>query len=589
VKTLVLAFIAASALASPALAAQSRYAAPQESVSSRTPNLLAEEQKAQYREVFRAIKGGDWAGAAARLDGMGDGPLHNVARAELFLAKGSPEADLPSLLALIARAPELPQAAQLGRLAVTRGATDLPYIAPERDLVSLRGQPHRARPKPVKGDPLAAQLERDLQPYFKADQPLAAEALFMGRQSMLTPDAATQFEHRIAWSYYGVGDVGNARRLADQARMGSGEWALQAEWLAGLAAWRMEDCPAAKDRFTSVALRASDPETVAAGHFWASRAEQKCGDGDVARTRLRSAAQSNETFYGLLAATSLGIGTPPKGALHDYSDAEWRRVADKPNVRAAIALVEIGERNLADTAITHQARIGDSADHDALLHLAADLNLPGTQLWLAHNGPSGTRVNMAARYPEPDWRPIGGWRVDKALAFAHTLQESSFRTQIVSAAGAYGLMQVRPGTAGDIARSRGQGFDRQQLSEPAYNLEYGQTYLESLRDNPATGGLLPKVIAAYDAGPLPVGKWVAPDLEKDPLLYIESIPYWETRGYVPTVLRNYWIYEEKEGRPSPSREALARGLWPRFPGLSGPSAVRLDRKEAPRLAIRIGF
>ena len=60
------------------------------------------------------------------------------------------------------------------------------------------------------------------------------------------------------------------------------------------------------------------------------------------------------------------------------------------------------------------------------------------------------------------------------------------------------------------------------------------------------------------------------------LLYIESIPYWETRGYVTTVLRNYWMYEGKDGRlKSPSRAALAQGMWPKFPGLPGPSAVRL--------------
>jgi hypothetical protein len=58
------------------------------------------------------------------------------------------------------------------------------------------------------------------------------------------------------------------------------------------------------------------------------------------------------------------------------------------------------------------------------------------------------------------------------------------------------------------------------------------------------------------------------------LLYIESIPYWETRGYVPIVLRNYWIYDQERGKSTSSRESLAQGLWPRFPGLPGPSALR---------------
>src|SRR3546814_2128442 len=95
-------------------------------------------------------------------------------------------------------------------------------------------------------------------------------------------------------------------------------------------------------------------------------------------------------------------------------------------------------------------------------------------------------------------------------------------------------MQVRPGTAGDIARQRGEPFSPDQLSIPAYNLEYGQSYLEYLRGHHGTGGLLPKVIAAYNAGPAPISEWNSRRFgEGDPLLYIESIPYWETRGYVP--------------------------------------------------------
>jgi soluble lytic murein transglycosylase-like protein len=142
-------------------------------------------------------------------------------------------------------------------------------------------------------------------------------------------------------------------------------------------------------------------------------------------------------------------------------------------------------------------------------------------------------------------------------------------------------MQVRPGTADDIARARGEPFDSRQLTSPAANIEYGQSYIETLRDHYATGGLLPKVIAAYNAGPVPVAEWNSRRFDRgDPLLYIESLPYWETRGYVPIVLRNYWIYEEEAGKTGGSREALAQGLWPKFPGMPGARAVRLKPDEA---------
>jgi hypothetical protein len=83
-------------------------------------------------------------------------------------------------------------------------------------------------------------------------------------------------------------------------------------------------------------------------------------------------------------------------------------------------------------------------------------------------------------------------------------------------------------------------------------------------------------MASYNAGLVPLGKWQFEVRDKgDPLLWIESVPYWETRGYVNIVMRNYWMYERQAGGPSESRMALAQGMWPTFPGLSGAQAVRM--------------
>ena len=64
-----------------------------------------------------------------------------------------------------------------------------------------------------------------------------------------------------------------------------------------------------------------------------------------------------------------------------------------------------------------------------------------------------------------------------------------------------------------------------------------------MRGSSATAGQLPRVIASYNAGPLPVARWAGINDKGDPLLWIESIPYWETRYYVPAVLRNMWVYQ----------------------------------------------
>ena len=569
------ALLLAAAMALPAAPACAAEAA----IPARTalPAELSPDQQTGYREIFAAIRAEDWFGATAKLDAMPQGPLHPAAKAEIYLAKNSPKAEVEPLLRLLESAPDLPKADQIARLATTRGAASLPLLPQAQSLVWQGSQPRRGRAQSVKGDAAATELDALIQPMIVADRPADAEVLLRERELMLSPEARTEFRQRIGWSYYLIGSDADARRVSDEARSGAGEFVLQAAWTSGLAAWRMKDCKSAAETFASVAGRSTDVELAAAGHYWASRADMMCGRPERVQQQLRSAAGLKETFYGMLAATALGIRTPNHTGLHDYRDSEWRPIASKPNVRAAIALTEIGETELADQFVRHQARIGGAADHNALLHLAADLNLAGTQFWLAHNAPRGTPVNIAARYPRPDWRPTRGWRVDQSLVYGHALQESNFRTSVVSPAGAQGLMQVRPGTAGDIARGRGEPFAREQLNQPAPNLEYGQSYIEYLRGLSETQGLLPKVIAAYNAGPKPIGEWNFRGVDRgDPLLYIESIPYWETRGYVPIVLRNYWVYDQSSGKSSPSRKALAQGLWPKFPGVAGAAGVRVQ-------------
>jgi soluble lytic murein transglycosylase len=540
-----------------------------------TPALTAAE-RSDYRAIFAAIRSGQWADAEARLNSTRDHILYPVARAELYTAKGSPKVELDALMALLTAAPDLPHAAQLGRLATTRGATALPALPAEQRLVWLGSAPLRGRAETVRSDAAAAALSAKILPLIKEDNPAAAEALILTDAGAMSQEALTEWRQRVAWSYYLTGDDANARRLATVAQAGSGEWAAHADWVVGLASWRQRDCAAAGKAFQSTAQRAQDSEMRAAGHFWAARADMACGRPQSVQARLRTAALMPETFYGLLAQASLGIA-PTAADKAELAAADWKRLGTLRNVRVAMALVEVGETKLAGDMLRHQAKIGLRDDHDKLIRLAGRMNMPDLQLWLAHNGPAGARPRASARYPAPAWTPDGGWRVDRSLVFAHALQESRFRADVVSPAGAYGLMQVMPAAASHMARRKGVTVDRSQLSNPSTNMEYGQSYLEYLRDYRGTQGLLPKVIAAYNAGPAPIDVWNGRAFDRgDPLLYIESIPYWETRAYVGIVLRNYWMYQQNAGETASSLKAMAQGMWPRFPGLSGAVAVRMQ-------------
>ncbi|MDV3456282.1 transglycosylase SLT domain-containing protein [Sphingomonas sp. HF-S4] len=546
------------------------------------PDQLDSEQRAGYRKVFAAIRSQQWADAQLQLDSMKPGPLHAIAKAQLYTAAKSPKVDLAPILALLSEAPDLPQAEQLVRMAKARGAMNTPSLPAAQRLIWFDAAPVRQRARSIKSDNAAISVAIEIQPFVKADDGVSAEAVVGKFAADLTPDALTEWQQKVAWIYYVAGDDANARRMAEKAQLGTGSWVGQADWVAGLATWRQGDCHASADSFERVATRATDTELRSAGFYWASRADMACGRPEKVSTRLKAAAQYGETYYGLLAKAQLGIQEKP-GKSDRFVAEDWRALERRPNVRVAAALTEIGEDSLANDVLRHQARFCTPGDHAALSRLAGRLNLAATQLWLSHNGPAGAKPLIQARYPSPNWTPAGGWRVDKALVFAHTLQESRFNAEVRSAAGAMGLMQVKTGAAIDVGRRQGVTYAASDLTKPSVNMEIGQSYLEQLRDQPFTGGLLPKVIAAYNAGPTPVTAWNSMSKDNgDPLLYIESIPYWETRGYVMTVLRNYWMYENQEGRASASRSALTQGLWPRFPGLPGAKAVKMTASIAPR-------
>ena len=539
------------------------------------PVQLGPNARERYRDIFTSITAGSWADASTKLAAMDEGPLHPVARAIIYTAKGSPKAEAADLVTLATIAPDLPFAPSLVRLAGARGATTVPLLPEVRELTWLGTSPRRGRTRTTERDPAAGGLAAQILPLIKDDRPIDAEAVLVLNEDSLSPDARTEWQQRVAWSYFLTGDDVAARKLATTAKAGTGDWAAMSEWIVGLAAWRQKDWQSASTAFSSVARRHSDAEMIAAGHYWAARADMAAKQPERVQPHLRSAARLEETFYGMLAQTAMGLGP----AKNDDGSNAIRKVADRPNVRAALALAEIGQIERADELIRWQARIGVPAEHATLTLIAGKLNLPSTQLYLAHNGPRGARTTIEGRYPMPaSWSPDGGWRVDRALVFAHALQESNFRINVTSPAGARGLMQVMPGTAAMIARQKGSPSVG-SLASPSTNMEYGQSYIEHLRDMSSTGGLLPKVIMAYNAGPAPLDRWNArgSDINRDPLMYIESVPYWETRGYVTIVLRNYWMYQQQAGAKTDSRTALVQGLWPRFPGLSGATSVRLNR------------
>ncbi|MFU7528336.1 transglycosylase SLT domain-containing protein [Qipengyuania sp. ASV99] len=542
------------------------------------PRILSGDEREHYRDLFAAIDAEQWAQVNALLDRRSDGLLNQIARAEYYTHASSPQVSAEQVSNWLAAGVELPQTEQLGRLGERRGLEQQPVLPPAQAFSRQPAASKRILPRPVDDGTISSDTKAGILEAIRNDDPAGAHALLTQAEPQLSPATLAEWRQRVAWSYYIENDDQNALALAETVSQGSGDWVAEGEWVAGLAAWRLGYCSLAGEAFVRSASRSANVELTAAAHYWAHRSLVRCREPVAAQDHLTAAARYDETLYGMLAMDQLGIDLPAAAAPQPFTLDDWNALSDRSNVRVAAALVEIGRPALADEVLRHEARIGRARDYPALARLARELGLPSTQLFMAHYAPYGMQSDSALRFPTARWQPTNGWSVDPALAFAHALQESNFRTAAISPADARGLMQITPITVRQHAPRLNMSASYVNLDDPEVNLAFGQRNLEMLRDSPATQGLLPKIMAAYNAGLTPISRWNSEINDQgDPLLWMESIPYWETRGYVAIVMRNYWMYERAAGSPSPSRRALAQGRWPEFPQVATARTASLSQ------------
>ncbi|MDJ0624915.1 MAG: transglycosylase SLT domain-containing protein [Candidatus Caenarcaniphilales bacterium] len=146
-------------------------------------------------------------------------------------------------------------------------------------------------------------------------------------------------------------------------------------------------------------------------------------------------------------------------------------------------------------------------------------------------------------------------RIDPLLVQSLMRQESRFQHKIVSRSNAIGLCQLLPSTAKEVARQINYPVpDFNRLKIPSYNIELGTKYLSGLRNR--FNGQNQLAVAAYNGGPGSVSRWLRRKGNMDPDMFVETIPFNETRNYVIYVFRNYWIYQNLANRIYASNEKI---------------------------------
>jgi soluble lytic murein transglycosylase len=342
-------------------------------------------------------------------------------------------------------------------------------------------------------------------------------------------------------------------------------------WYRALSLWKEGQFGPAGALFTKV----GDNESLsgwqrAAGYYWAFRSESRAGNIHEAANDLKKASDYPTTFYGLLAMRQRGqsldlAAKAPRVPTAVYDDAHAVR---------ARALAAIGQLELAEKELRNLYGRLDDDDKPAVISLAAQLNLANLQVRLAQMRGLSRGEAIFAAYPMPAWLASAAKPVaDPALVMAIARQESVFREEVTSQAGAVGMMQMLPSTARHVLTGLPENalasIDDEsapmavRLTKPELNIRLGAEYVRQLTALPVVDGNLVKLLAAYNAGPGSVVAWqqTARNID-DPLLYLESIPYAETRNYVMQVMAHYWVYQSLTGGHSASLAAMTRGKWP---------------------------
>ncbi|MDG1994870.1 MAG: lytic transglycosylase domain-containing protein [Emcibacteraceae bacterium] len=414
-----------------------------------------------------------------------------------------------------------------------------------------------------------AELIRVINRYLRQHNPDRAEKrlwAFEERGILSDLEIDTQLA-RIANEYYLTNHDEKALALA---QIGSRSRASlsQADWIAGLSAWRLKDCAVAAEHFGHVAnSKVAGDWTAAAGGFWAARSYLSCRQPDQVSKMLKIAASYDKTFYGILATRQLGINPTFDWSAPEYTNIDHSEINGLSSVHRAIALAQVGENTLADQELNTAWGSTRDSQHSALLGLAARLGLAATQLNIGRIEEQKRIASLdSSLYPIPYITPDGGYTLDRALLFGMIRQESAFNSWAKSHVGARGLMQLMMGAAGDM--SQNNRLQRIKLDDPRYNMYLGQKYMKTMLGKQFADGNLFKSLTAYNAGPGNMQKWVKrTNFQDDPLLFIESIPARETRTYIERVLSNMWIYRMRLGQDIPTLDAVASGNWPIYSGI----------------------
>lgn len=283
--------------------------------------------------------------------------------------------------------------------------------------------------------------------------------------------------------------------------------------------------------------------------YWDARARLQVGDTDYPMDLLRELSLE-ASYYGFLSADLLDLPYSICPQQPDVSQAEVDSLRQQAGIRRALELHRLGIRNWSRSEWQMAVR---GLDRDGLRRaaaLAVEQNWPDMAIFALGN--SGDLRWYDWRFPieysslvDPYAQSL---KIDPSWVLGLMRSESAMAVDARSSAGALGLMQIMPDTAQRLSKRHGIPYSgSQSLVQPKQNIQFGTAYLRDLLDRFEQNPVL--ATGAYNAGPGAVDRWLKSQTATDPTIWIETLPFYETRDYIPRVLAFSAIYDWRRQQP----------------------------------------
>lgn len=347
------------------------------------------------------------------------------------------------------------------------------------------------------------------------------------------------------------GDYPQAYQIAAQHDQTLPKYAVEGDWLAGWLALRyLGRADAAVEHFRQLYQRANYPISKARGAYWAGRSLALLDKPLQARQWFLRAAIHQETFYGQQAAHHVTLESQQLALPQEHPQP--LDFDEHELVQAIQALIDLDQGHRVRPLLERLGELAQQQRRPALLVLAARFAQQlGHPSWALQIGKARAREGFLvpeAAFPTLD---LVNQTVTEAADLVHAIirQESLFEPRARSHAGASGLMQLMPRTAQAMAESLELDYrPRWLVDDPQYNIRLGHAYIQRMLER--WDGNLILAIASYNAGPTRVQSWLEEfgdprHWSVDPIDWVETIPYAETRNYVQRVMENLHIYRQR--------------------------------------------